>query len=162
MGRNSANICTHRPADGSICCWRRRARGWGGRWGVGTAVGGGRRQKWLVKWVRTWPKHKTSQRFQNTRKINATTYQMTRVDESFEGRWVVRQEEGRLWSYGGRWCSDGKSHCGVVDGAAMEVGLVTEFSCALEGQTDCARFFVGCLLSSWVYITVSCLYIPSQ
>jgi hypothetical protein len=25
---------------------------------------------------------------------------MTRVDESFEGRCVVKQEDGRLWSYG--------------------------------------------------------------
>jgi hypothetical protein len=72
---------------------------------------------------------------------------MTHVDESYEERCVVKQEDGRLWSYG-----DG-------DDAAMEnpiaawilewrweVGFVAEFSCALEGQTDCARFFVGCLL----------------
>ena len=93
MGRNSANFCTHRPADGSIHCRRHRARGCGGCLGNGTAVGGGRRQLWLVKWGSTWPKHKTSQRFQNTRKINATTYQMTRLDKSFEGRCVVKQEQ---------------------------------------------------------------------
>ena len=41
MGRNSANCNTHRPADGSIRCRRRRARGWGGPSGDGTAVGEG-------------------------------------------------------------------------------------------------------------------------
>ena len=33
-------------------------------------------------------------------KINATNYQMKRVDESFEVCCVVKQEDGRLWSYG--------------------------------------------------------------
>ena len=137
MGRNLADFSTHRPADGSIPFRRRRARGWGGRLGYGTAVGGGRRQLWLVKWGSTWPKHKTSQRFQNTRKINATTYQMTRLDESFEGRCVVKQEDRQLWSYG------------EGDDAAMENPIAAWFleqRWEVDLQTDCARFFVGRLL----------------
>ena len=71
-------------------------RGWGGRSGNGTAVGGGRRRLWLVKSGNTWPKHKTSQHFQNARKINATTYQMTRVDESLGAEGIQHLIENSL------------------------------------------------------------------
>jgi hypothetical protein len=54
--QNSANFSTHLPADGTIRCRRRGARGWGGCLGDETAVGGGTRQLWLVQWGSTWPK----------------------------------------------------------------------------------------------------------
>ena len=41
MGRSTANFSTHRPAEGSIRCRRRLAKGWEGRLVDGTAVGEG-------------------------------------------------------------------------------------------------------------------------
>ncbi len=62
---------------------------------------------------------------------------MTRVDESLEGWYVVKQEDGRLWSYG-----EGDDAAIENPIAAWflerrwEVDFVAEFSCAHEGQTD--------------------------
>ena len=93
------SLLTYRPPEGSKRWPSRRARGWGSPWGDRTAVEGGGRRLWLVKWGSTWPKHKTSQHFQNTRKINATTYRIDGGDERYEGRWVVKVSDGRLGSY---------------------------------------------------------------
>jgi hypothetical protein len=72
------------------------------------------------------------------RKINATTYQMTHVDESFEVRCVVKQEDGWLWSY---WEGDDVALENPIAAWFLldrrwEVDFVAEFSCTLEGQTD--------------------------
>ncbi len=64
-----------------------------------TAVGRGAGRFVLVNWGSAWPKHKTSQHLQNTRKINATTYRIDGGDERYEGRWVVKVSDGRLGSY---------------------------------------------------------------
>ena len=72
----SMSLLTCWPPEGSKRWPSHRARGWGSPWGDRSAVEGGGRRLWLVKWGSTWPKHKTSQHFQNTRKINATTYRI--------------------------------------------------------------------------------------
>jgi hypothetical protein len=69
---------------------------------------------------------------------------MMHVDESFEGSCVVKQEDGRLWSYG------------EGDDAAMEnpiaawflepqweVDFVADYSCTLKGRRTEHDFSLG-------------------
>ena len=43
--------------------------------------------------------NKTRQHSQNTVNYDTTTYQIDHGDKRFEGRWVVKQADGRLGSY---------------------------------------------------------------